>query len=139
VDYGLRGLAPIRVWPSTTTPPAHRRFQRPHRRVREQENDSTSTDVRIRPTMRPTRSRDFRQACGKATPDDHHHAPQGELPATERSASKRQGPLDRALERSRHLSDDHERARGSSGPHRAARAQPDMVPGSRATGRALSV
>ena len=52
---------------NTTTPlNASSRSMSTSARTRTRER-STSMVVRIRPTMRRTRSRDFRQACGKAT------------------------------------------------------------------------
>ena len=59
------------------------------------------------------------------------------LPAAQRRPAQRQGAAHRALDRARRVPDHRQRARGSGHPHRAAGAQPDVVPRSRAARRPL--
>jgi hypothetical protein len=67
-DYGLRGLAPIRVWAEYDDATQRIVAFNVHIGAYDETRERfTSTVVRIRPTMQRTRFRDFRQASGKAT------------------------------------------------------------------------
>ena len=62
--------------------------------------------VRIPRRTLSTRGRGFRRACGTATRSDHDHASERELPAAQRTAAKRSGGADRALDPPSRLPDD---------------------------------
>jgi hypothetical protein len=66
-DYSLRGLAPLRIWADYD--PATQRIVAFHTHIGRTRTNARSISMagHIRMTMRLTRSRDFRQACGKAT------------------------------------------------------------------------
>ena len=98
-DYGLRGLAPIRIWADYDD--ATQRIVAFHVHIGAYENKRTDLSRRTAASSRLRRahlSGVLDRRVGRQHADDHDHAPQSELPAAQRRPSQRQGAADGALE-----------------------------------------
>jgi hypothetical protein len=118
---------------------AHRGVPHLHRRLREPAHDLSRRPSPSAGLRRPHLPGLLDRRVDRQHAHDHDHAPQAGLPAAQRRPAQREGAAHRALDRARLVSHHRERARGSGHPHRAAGAQPVVVPRPGPAGRPLSL